>query len=285
MRTVGVVGAGTIGRGLAQSLAMTGHEVVLVDIAEEALDDALAQIRRDLRFARMLGAQSAGAHEPVDTVLERLRPTTDHAELKAAEFVVENVVEDWDVKSEVYRILDSVCPEETVFAANTSCVPITRIGAQTRRPDRILGMHFMNPVPLKPVVEVIRAVHTSDATVETALRLLSGMGKEGIVVNDSPGFVSNRVMMLAVNEAAYLVYEGVADAASVDRIFTTCFGHRMGMLETADLIGLDTILRSVEVLHERFGDSKYRPCPLLRQLVDAGYLGRKSGRGFHTYEQ
>ncbi|WP_405683536.1 3-hydroxyacyl-CoA dehydrogenase family protein [Streptomyces sp. NBC_01387] len=285
MRTVGVVGAGTIGRGLAQSLAMTGHEVVLVDIAEEALDDALAQIRRDLRFARMLGAQSAGAHEPVDTVLERLRPTTDHAELKAAEFVVENVVEDWDVKSEVYRILDSVCPEETVFAANTSCVPITRIGAQTRRPDRILGMHFMNPVPLKPVVEVIRAVHTSDATVETALRLLSGMGKEGIVVNDSPGFVSNRVMMLAVNEAAYLVYEGVADAASVDRIFTTCFGHRMGMLETADLIGLDTILRSIEVLHERFGDSKYRPCPLLRQLVDAGYLGRKSGRGFHTYEQ
>ena len=285
MRTVGVVGAGTIGRGLAQSLAMTGHEVVLVDIAEEALDDALAQIRRDRRFARMLGAQSAGAHEPVDTVLERLRPTTDHAELKAAEFVVENVVEDWDVKSEVYRILDSVCPEETVFAANTSCVPITRIGAQTRRPDRILGMHFMNPVPLKPVVEVIRAVHTSDATVETALRLLSGMGKQGIVVNDSPGFVSNRVMMLAVNEAAYLVYEGVADAASVDRIFTTCFGHRMGMLETADLIGLDTILRSVEVLHERFGDSKYRPCPLLRQLVDAGYLGRKSGRGFHTYEQ
>ncbi|MGW3116854.1 3-hydroxyacyl-CoA dehydrogenase family protein [Streptomyces sp. NPDC001107] len=285
MRTVGVVGAGTIGRGLAQSLAMTGHEVVLVDIAEEALDDALAQIRRDLRFARMLGAQSAGAHEPVDTVLERLRPTTDHAELKAAEFVVENVVEDWDVKSEVYRILDSVCPEETVFAANTSCVPITRIGAQTRRPDRILGMHFMNPVPLKPVVEVIRAVHTSDATVETALRLLSGMGKQGIVVNDSPGFVSNRVMMLAVNEAAYLVFEGVADAASVDRIFTTCFGHRMGMLETADLIGLDTILRSVEVLHERFGDSKYRPCPLLRQLVDAGYLGRKSGRGFHTYEQ
>ncbi|MEU8975788.1 3-hydroxyacyl-CoA dehydrogenase family protein [Streptomyces monashensis] len=285
MRTVGVVGAGTIGRGLAQSLAMTGHDVVLVDIAEAALDDALAQIRRDLRFARMLGAQSAGAHEPVDTVLERIRPTTDHAELKAAEFVVENVVEDWDVKSEVYRILDSVCPADTVFAANTSCVPITRIGAQTRRPDRILGMHFMNPVPLKPVVEVIRAVHTSDATVETALRLLSGMGKEGIVVNDSPGFVSNRVMMLAVNEAAYLVYEGVADAASVDRIFTTCFGHRMGMLETADLIGLDTILRSIEVLHERFGDSKYRPCPLLRQLVDAGYLGRKSGRGFHTYEQ
>ncbi|OLZ67260.1 3-hydroxybutyryl-CoA dehydrogenase [Streptomyces sp. IMTB 2501] len=285
MRTVGVVGAGTIGRGLAQSLAMTGHDVVLVDIAEAALGDALAQIRRDLRFARMLGAQSAGAHEPVDTVLERIRPTTDHAELKAAEFVVENVVEDWDVKSEVYRILDSVCPADTVFAANTSCVPITRIGAQTRRPDRVLGMHFMNPVPLKPVVEVIRAVHTSDATVETALRLLSGMGKEGIVVNDSPGFVSNRVMMLAVNEAAYLVYEGVADAASVDRIFTTCFGHRMGMLETADLIGLDTILRSIEVLHERFGDSKYRPCPLLRQLVDAGYLGRKSGRGFHTYEQ
>jgi len=169
------------------------------------------------------------------------------------------------------------------FAANTSAYSITRIGSLTQRPDRVLGMHFMNPVPLKPTVEVIRAFHTSQATVDTALALLKGMGKEGIVVNDMPGFVSNRVLMLTINEAVWLVQDQVATPEDVDRIFVTCFGHKMGPLETADLIGLDTILFSIEVLYESFNDSKYRPCPLLRKMVDAGLHGRKSGQGFYSY--
>ena len=171
-----------------------------------------------------------------------------------------------------------------MFAANTSAIPITRIASLTRRPARVIGMHFMNPVPLKPVVEVIRGYYTADETVALAQGLLAGMGKEGVVVNDSPGFVSNRVLMLTINEAIFLLHEGVAAAEDVDKIFKGCFGHKMGPLETADLIGLDTILLSIEVLYESFNDSKYRPCPLLKKMVDAGLYGQKSGQGFYTYQ-
>ncbi|MFI9160823.1 3-hydroxyacyl-CoA dehydrogenase family protein [Kitasatospora aureofaciens] len=281
IHTVGVVGAGVMGTGLAQALAQTGHRVLLVDRTKEILAAAERTIAQGLRFGRVLGAK--GPKEDRRTVLGRIGLTTDYEGFDQADFVIENITEDWGLKKGVYERLDAVCPERTVFAANTSVIPITRIGAATSRPDRVLGMHFMNPVPLKPTVEMIRGHHTSAATVDTARTLLSQLGKEGILVEDSPGFVTNRVLMLTVNEAVYLVHEGVAGAEEVDRIFRTCFGHTMGPLETADLIGLDTILQSVEGLYTAFSDSKYRPCPLLVRMVDAGLLGRKSGQGFYNY--
>lgn len=281
IHTVGVVGAGVMGTGLAQALAQTGHRVLLVDRTKEILAAAERTIAQGLRFGRVLGAK--GPKEDRRTVLGRIGLTTDYEGFDQADFVIENITEDWGLKKGVYERLDAVCPERTVFAANTSVIPITRIGAATSRPDRVLGMHFMNPVPLKPTVEMIRGHHTSAATVDTARTLLSQLGKDGILVEDSPGFVTNRVLMLTVNEAVYLVHEGVAGAEEVDRIFKTCFGHTMGPLETADLIGLDTILQSVEGLYTAFSDSKYRPCPLLVRMVDAGLLGRKSGQGFYNY--
>ncbi len=281
IRTVGVIGAGVMGTGLAQSLAQSGHEVVLVDRTEDILGEAVDAVRQNLRLARMLGGPAPT--EDRELVLKRISCTTTYEGIEAADFVIENVTEDWAVKRPVYEVLDARCAPRTVFAVNTSVIPITRVGAATTRPDRVLGMHFMNPVPMKPVVEVIRGHHTSQATVDTANRLLGQMGKRSVVVADSPGFVSNRVLMLTVNEAVFLLHEGVATPAQVDEIFRECFGHPMGPLATADLIGLDTILQSVQGLYEAFGDSKYRPCPLLTRMVDAGHLGRKSGKGFFDY--
>lgn len=277
----GVVGAGVIGRGVAQSLAMAGHRVVLVDVSDDVLERSVAQMRRDLRLARVLGRLAPGAE---GGALENIETTTDYDRLSVAEVVVENVTEDPAVKERVYRRLNDVCGPDVLFAVNTSAIPVTSIAAQVQRPERVIGIHFMNPVPLKDTVEVIRGFHTSPATVLASQELLRSMGKKWVMVEDSPGFVSNRVLMLAVNEAAFLVHEGIAPAESVDEIFKSCFGHKMGMLETADLIGIDTVLRSIKVLQEQFGDSKYRPCPLLKQMVDAGMLGRKTGRGFYTYE-
>jgi 3-hydroxybutyryl-CoA dehydrogenase len=228
-------------------------------------------------FKKKEGAASSG------DVLERIRFTTSFDDLDAVDFVIENVVEKWEVKEEVYRRLDAVCPEPCVFGVNTSAISITRVGSVTSRPSQVVGMHFMNPVPLKSMVEVIRGYHTSDDTLEKARTILAEMGKECIVVQDMPGFVSNRVLMLTVNEAIFLVQDGVAPAEDVDRLFKTCFGHKMGPLETGDLIGLDTILYSLEVLYESYNDDKYRPCPLLKKMVHAGLHGRKSGRGFYDY--
>ena len=285
IRTVGVVGAGVMGVGVAQNLAETGHEVVLLDVGEPVLARARQELSRNLRFGGMFRKKEEGspARPPASEVLARVRFTTDPGDLSAADFGIENATEKWEVKREVYAQIDPVCPEHAVFAANTSCIPITRIAAETRRPDRVLGIHFMNPVPMKSTVEMIRGHHTSEASLATATALLARMGKEAIVVNDGPGFVSNRVLMLTVNEAVFLVQDGVATADQVDQLFRSCFGHKMGPLETADLIGLDTILYSIEVLHEEFGDSKYRPCPLLRKMVRAGLLGRKNGKGFYDY--
>jgi 3-hydroxybutyryl-CoA dehydrogenase len=282
VHTVGIVGAGVMGAGLAQNLAQTGYAVTLTDLSDEILDRAREEIRRNVRFHGMFDKSRRRA-DP-DETLRSICFSTDLARLAGADFVIENVTEKWEVKRSLYAELDAVCAPQVVFAANTSAIPITRIASATRRAPQVIGMHFMNPVPLKPLVEVIRGRHTSDETLETAAALLARMGKQFVVVKDSPGFVSNRVLMLTINEAVFLVHEQVASPEDVDRIFTGCFGHKMGPLATADLIGLDTILFSIEVLYESFNDDKYRPCPLLRRMVDAGLLGRKSGRGFYTYE-
>jgi len=282
LKLIGVIGAGVMGVGLAQNLAQTGHDVVLVDVSQAILEKARKQIYQNVRFARMLGGPFLPAANPAD-ILARITFTTDYGLLHGVDLVVENTVEKWEIKKDVYGKLDAVCPPACVFAANTSCISITRIGSVTNRADRVVGMHFMNPVPMKPMVEMIRGHRTSDATIATAQAFLAGMGKDCIVVNDSPGFVTNRVLMLTVNEAVFVVQDQVAAPQEVDQLFKTCFGHKMGPLETADLIGLDTILFSIEVLYESFSDSKYRPCPLLRKMVDAGLYGLKSGQGFYKY--
>ena len=282
LKRIGVIGAGVMGVGVAQALAQTQHDVILIDIHDDILAQAKDQIYQNIRLSRLFNRPQESDKSP-DELISQITFTTNYQKLQDVDFVVENSTEKWQIKKEIYPQLDSICPPETVFAANTSCISITRIGSVTNRPDRIVGMHFMNPVPMKPTVEVIRGYHTSDEALSIAQQFLAGMNKDCIVVNDSPGFVSNRVLMLTINEAAFLLYEGVSNAEDVDQIFKKCFGHKMGPLETADLIGLDTILYSIEVLHESFADSKYRPCPLLQKMVDAGLYGRKSGTGFYSY--
>jgi 3-hydroxybutyryl-CoA dehydrogenase len=278
--SVGVVGAGVMGVGVAQNLAQTGHRVILLDVSEAILARAKKELKSGMRAVALFNKKTAG--DPKE-VMERVRFETDYGLLAEVSFVVENVTEKWALKKDVYERIDAICRPEVVFAANTSAISITRIGSATKRAPKVVGMHFMNPVPMKPMVELIRGFHTSDETIEAAKGFLAEMNKECIVVQDSPGFVSNRVLMLTINEAIFLLHEQVASAAEVDRIFKTCFGHKMGPLETADLIGLDTILFSLDVLYESFNDDKYRPCPLLKKMVDAGLHGRKSGRGFYPY--
>jgi 3-hydroxybutyryl-CoA dehydrogenase len=211
--------------------------------------------------------------------------TTDLEDVASCDFIIENVTEDWDVKKPLYEKLDRVVPPEICFGANTSCLSITQIAGATRRPANVVGIHLMNPVHLKPTVEVIRGFHTSDRTIDVLLRLFSRLNKEAIIVQDLPGFVSNRISHLFMNEAAYVLQDAVASADQIDLIFKKCFGHKMGPLETADLIGLDTVVRSLDVLYESYHDPKFRCCPLLRKLVHAGRLGRKTGQGFHRYAE
>ena len=282
IRTVGVVGAGVMGRGLAHALAATGHKVILIDLAPEILVQAEAEIKANVRMYTLLSKDKSVS---ADEVLRQITFSTDYELLAEIDYLVENATEKWEIKQPIYRRLDAICPPDCVLAVNTSAIPITRIAGLTQRPAQVIGMHFMNPVPLKPMVEVIRGYHTSEATIERSKQLLTQMGKESVVINDSAGFVTNRVMMLTVNEAIFLLQEGVASAEEIDRLFRQCFGHKMGPLETADLIGLDTVLLSIEVLYDNFRESKYRPCPLLQKLVDAGLLGRKSGQGFYRYQE
>ncbi|WP_053693740.1 3-hydroxyacyl-CoA dehydrogenase family protein [Streptomyces sp. WM6372] len=281
IRTIGVIGAGTIGRGVAQSFAESGFEVVLVDISPAQLDRATEQIGRDLLVQPMLLGKPL--KEDAKTVLDRITTATELTALAGVDFVVENVTEDWAVKRSVYEQIDTICRPGVIFGVNTSAVPITRVGSVTGRPAEILGLHFMNPVPMMDTVEVVSGHFTSEATLDTALGLLSEMGKEGIVVQDAPGFITNRVLMVTINEAIFCVQEGIASAEDVDKMFRGCFGHKMGPLETGDLIGLDTILNSITVMYESYKDSKYRPAPLLQRMVDARLLGRKTGQGFYTY--
>lgn len=283
-QVVGVIGAGVMGSGVAQNLAQCDFDVVLIDVDDNILERAKQEIHNSVRFYALFNKDETRKQNP-DEVLERIQFTTDYHSLAKAFFVIENVSETWSARQDIYPKLDAVCPDDAVYAAGTSCYPITRIATLTNRPDRVLGIHFMNPVPMKPTVEMIRGYHTSKESIQIADQLLTDMGKDYVLVNDSPGFVSNRVLMLTINEAVFLLQEDVATAEQVDVIFKRCFGHKMGPLETADLIGLDTILNSVQVLYESFNDSKYRPCPLLKKMVDAGMLGRKSGQGFYSYQK
>jgi 3-hydroxybutyryl-CoA dehydrogenase len=278
---IGVVGAGVMGRGLAQ--ALTAHEmrVLLLDADPSVLETAYADIAESFRMGSLFGQTV----DDVPAALARITLSTDYDVLKEADFVVENITEREASKKAIYPVMDAVCRPEVIFAANTSCISITRIASWTRRADRVLGMHFMNPVPLKPVVEVIRGMHTSEDTLAAARLFLKQMKKRAVVVQDLPGFVSNRVLMLTINEAIWLVQDQVARPEDVDRIFQSCFGHVMGPLATGDLIGLDTILLSLEQLCEAYDDPKFRPCPLLRKMVDGGLWGRKSGKGFFDYSQ
>lgn len=279
--TVGVAGAGVMGRGVAQAAAQKGMRVVLLDVADDILAAADNEIRQAIRFAAMLDKNSV--IDSADDICQRIEFTTDIGQLAKVDFLVENVSEKVAIKQVLYPQLDSVCKSDCVFAVNTSAISITRVGSWTGRADRVVGMHFMNPVPMKPLVEVIRAHHTSEGTIGTAKQFLGQLGKEAVLVNDMPGFVSNRILMLTVNEAVFVVQDQVSTPRDVDRIFKGCFGHKMGPLETADLIGLDTILFSLEVLYESYNDPKFRPAPLLRKMVDAGLHGRKSGEGFFKY--
>ncbi|MCS0603720.1 3-hydroxyacyl-CoA dehydrogenase family protein [Streptomyces sp. LP11] len=273
---VGVVGAGVMGLGITQCLTSAGHPVVVVDTDPAALDTGPRRLRQAQRLSRLLGPGRARPAPPV-------RWSAALADLGEAAFVIECARERIPVKEEIFRELDRHCPPHAVLASCTSAIPISRLAEVTEEPGRVLGLHFMNPAPVTDTVEVARTARTDRRTMDRALALLAGMGKKALVVSDAPGFVSNRVLMLTLNEAATVVQEGTADAARVDEVFRDCFGHRMGPLATADLIGLDTVLDTLEVLRHCTGDPRFEPCALLTRLVAAGATGRKSGRGFHTY--
>ena len=281
LETIGVVGAGNIGSSVTTDLILHGLRVVVVDVCHDILQRAKAEVVCNVRAAPLLSKTLPKVTK--EDAAARLTLTTRLEELAACDFIVENVTEDWDVKKCVYERLDRVIPGEICFGVNTSCLSITQLGGVTKRPGNIVGLHFMNPVHLTATVEVIRGSQTSDRTLEVIQQLLARLNKTAVVVNDWPGFVSSRLSHVFMNEAAFALQDGVATAEQIDTIFKKCYGHKMGPLETADLIGLDTVVRSLKVLHENFQDSKYRCCPLLQQLVHAGHMGRKTGRGFYRY--
>lgn len=280
MKKIAVVGGGTMGNGIAHTAAQTGHEVTLLEVSAELLDKALGTIRKNLQRGVDKGKMTA---EDRDAVLGRIRTTTSVDDLVDAELIVEAIVENLEVKLGLFRRLDQIAAPGTILASNTSSISITKLAAATQRPGQVIGMHFMNPVPVMTLVEVIRGIATSDETWKRVDELARAMGKTPIEVNDYPGFVSNRVLMPMINEAIFAVYEGVATAESIDGVMKLGMNHPMGPLTLADFIGLDVCLAILRVLESGFGDPKYRPCPLLVKMVDAGWLGRKSGRGFYDY--
>lgn len=277
---IGVVGAGTMGNGIAQVVARAGYRVIMRDVKDEFLERGLAAIEKSLQ--RDVEKERLAADEK-DMIRGRIQATTSLEPLRDASIVIEAVTENLGVKTELFKTLDQTTPSETILASNTSSISITKLGAATTRADKVIGMHFMNPVPVMKLVEVIRGMATSDATYEKVRALTEKLSKTALDCQDSPGFVSNRVLMPMINEAIFTLYEGVATRESIDGIMKLGMNHPMGPLTLADFIGLDVCLAIMNVMHEGLGDPKYRPCPLLRRYVDAGWLGRKTGRGFYEY--
>jgi 3-hydroxybutyryl-CoA dehydrogenase len=280
IRQIAVIGAGQMGAGIAQVAAAAGLEVVLVDVIENAASNGKAKIAAQLVKQVAKGKLAAGDK---DALLARIRPATDVAAAAGSQFAVEAIVENETIKRELFQSLDRILPPEAVLATNTSSIPITRIAAATKRPEQVIGMHFMNPVPVMALVEIIRGAQTSDATYETTRALAEKLGKTTVVARDFPGFIVNRILIPMINEACFALHEGLGSAKDIDSAMKLGCNMPMGPLELADFIGLDTCLYIAEVLHKGLGDDKYRPSPLLRQYVDAGWYGRKSGRGFHQY--
>jgi 3-hydroxybutyryl-CoA dehydrogenase len=282
IKTIGIVGAGQMGAGIAQVAAVAGYHVILSDIKQEFIDRGMAGIQKSLGKFVEKGKMDAAAK---DAALGRIKTTLDLADMKSADLVVEAVIEDLELKRKIFKQLDEVCPAHAILSSNTSSISITKLAAVTKRPQKFIGMHFMNPVPMMKLVEVIRGQLTNDHTTQDIIEVSKRMDKVPVECNDFPGFISNRLLMPMLNEAMFCVMEGVGTPKNIDEIMKLGMNHPMGPLALADLIGLDTCLHIMEVLHDGLGDSKYRPCPLLIKMVDAGMLGKKSGQGFYDYRQ